>query len=178
MHKPVIAQHAAFIRQQDGGDVEWLRTHFDRMKAFTILYWALSFVAMASVRMVRGVVRDMFYALDCARIVGRKDVSRILVYGAGLRYRSFRRELVRSASGNNRIIVGMLDDDVCLRGRYIGGLCVLGTINQAPEIIRRMNVDAVVVACEVPDSWMRVVRKILEPTGVKVSLFRFSETPA
>ena len=34
MHKPVIAQHAAFITQQDGGDAEWLRDHFDRMKAF------------------------------------------------------------------------------------------------------------------------------------------------
>ena len=155
----------------------WPSLSVDRMKAFTILYWALSFVAMSSVRMVRGVVRDMFYALDCARIVGRKDVSRILVYGAGLRYRSFRRELVRSASGNNRIIVGMLDDDVCLRGRYIGGIKVLGTINQAPEIITEVNADAVVVACEMPESWMRVVRKLLEPTGVKVSVFSFSERP-
>ena len=148
-----------------------------RLKAFTILYWALTFVALSSVRMVRGVVRDIFYALDCARIVGRKDVSRILVYGAGLRYRSFRRELVRKASGNNRIIVGMLDDDVCLRGRYIGGIKVLGTINQAPEIITEVNADAVVMACEAPESWMRVVRKILEPTGVKVSVFSFTEKP-
>ena len=148
-----------------------------RMKGFTLLYWALSFMALSSVRMVRGVVRDLFYALDCARIVGRKDVSRILVYGAGLRYRSFRRELVRSASENNRIIVGMLDDDVCLRGRYIGGIKVLGTINQAPEIITEVNADAVVVACQVSEQWMRVVRKLLEPTGVKISVFSFSETP-
>ena len=34
MHKPVIAQHAAFITQQDGGDASWLQAHFDRMKAF------------------------------------------------------------------------------------------------------------------------------------------------
>ena len=149
-----------------------------RLRAMTLLFGALSFVAIASVRVVRGVVRDLFYAIDCSRIVRRPEVSRVLVYGAGLRYRAFRRELVRRTTANTRIIVGILDDDVCLRGRYIGGLCVLGTINQAPEIIRRMNVDAVVVACEVPDSWMRVVRKILEPTGVKVSLFRFSETPA
>ena len=148
-----------------------------RLKAFTILYWALTFVALSSVRMVRGVVRDIFYALDCARIVGRKDVSRILVYGAGLRYRSFRRELVRKASGNNRIIVGMLDDDVCLRGRYIGGIKVLGTINQAPEIITEVNADAVVMACETSEAWMRIVRKVLEPTGVKVSVFSFTEKP-
>ena len=153
----------------------WPSLSASRLKAFTVLYWALSFVALSSVRMVRSVVRDLFYALDCARIVKRKDVSRMLVYGAGLRYRSFRRELVRSASGNSRIIVGLLDDDVCLRGRYIGGIKVLGTINQAPELIMEHNVDAVVVACEMPDSWMRVVRQILEPTGVKVTMFSFSE---
>ena len=34
MHKPVIAQHAAFITQQGGGDVSWLREGFKRMQAF------------------------------------------------------------------------------------------------------------------------------------------------
>lgn len=34
MHKPVIAQHAAFIVQQNGGNVEWLRDGFPRMQAF------------------------------------------------------------------------------------------------------------------------------------------------
>ena len=99
----------------------------------------------------------------------------MLVYGAGLRYRTFRRELVRSASSNDRIIVGIIDDNLCLRGRYIGGIQVHGTINQAPEIINRLNADAVVVACEVSDEWLRVVRRILEPTGVKVTVFSFSE---
>ena len=34
MHKPVIAQHAAFITQQGGGDASWLREGFKRMQAF------------------------------------------------------------------------------------------------------------------------------------------------
>lgn len=34
MHKPVIAQHAAFITQQNGGDASWLREGFARMQAF------------------------------------------------------------------------------------------------------------------------------------------------
>ena len=34
MHKPVIAQHAAFITQQGGGDASWLREGFPRMQAF------------------------------------------------------------------------------------------------------------------------------------------------
>ncbi len=34
MHKPCIAQHAAFLVKQDGGDVEWLRESFFGIQAF------------------------------------------------------------------------------------------------------------------------------------------------
>ena len=148
---------------------------YGRLKAFTLGYFAVSLVFIVVVRLVRGLVRDLFYAIDCSRLKTRKDVSRILVYGTGLRYRAFRRELVRSTSANERMVVGLLDDDLLLRGQYIGGLRILGTINQAPEIINAVNADAVVIACEISDEWMRVVREILRPTGVKVTHFTFGE---
>ena len=144
--------------------------------AMTLFYAIVSFVALTAVRLFRGMVRDIFYALDCSRLRNRKDVSRILVYGAGLRYRAFRRELVRTTSANDRMIVGILDDDVYLKGRYIGGIRILGTLNEAPEVINAVNADAVVIACDVTDRWLEVVKKILAPTGVKVTRFAFSET--
>ena len=143
--------------------------------AFTLLFSLVSFVGMLLVRVVRGLVRDLFYAIDCSRLKARKDVSRILVYGAGLRYRSFRRELVRTTSANDRMIVGLLDDDLTLHGKRIGGMRILGTINQAPEIINATNADAVVIACVISDEWLKVVKGILAPTGVKVTMFSFSE---
>lgn len=151
--------------------------HFSgHVKAMTLAYAVSSFVALGLVRIFRGVVRDVFYALDCARLKSRPDVSRILVYGAGLRYRSFRRELVRTTSANDRMIVGLLDDDILLRGQYIGGMKIYGTLAQAPEIIRATNADAVVIACAVTDEWLNVIKQTLAPTGVKVTLFSFSET--
>lgn len=38
MHKPVIAQHAAFLTQQSGGDAQWLAPYFGRMEAFINCY--------------------------------------------------------------------------------------------------------------------------------------------
>ena len=143
--------------------------------AVSLSYAVLSFIVLAFVRVFRSVVRDLFYALDCSQLKGRKDVSRVLVYGAGLRYRTFRRELVRTSSANERIIVGLLDDDILLRGQYIGGIRIEGTLQEAPEVINRLNADAVVIACVVTPEWMEVVRKTLAPTGVKVTLFSFSE---
>ena len=145
------------------------------MVAATLLYFLLSFVLIASARLARPLVRDTFYAIDCARLKDRKDVSRILVYGAGLRYRTYRRELVRKTTANDRIIVGILDDDILLRGQYIGGIKICGTLMEAPEIINRLNVDSVVIACEITDAWLRVVRETLAPTGVKITHFTFSE---
>ena len=147
------------------------------MKSMTIAYAAVSFILLTGLRVMRPVVRDFFYAVDCSRIKGRKDISRVLVYGCGLRYRTFRRELVRSTSANSRIIVGIIDDDILLKGHYIGGLKVLGTLQQAPEIVNALNVDAVVVACQVSDEWMKVVKDTLAPTGVKISHFTFAENP-
>ena len=146
-----------------------------KLKAMTLIYATTSGLALIMVRMARGLVRDLFYMLDCNRLKGRKDVSRVLVYGSGLRYRAFRRELVRKTSANDRIIVGLIDDDILLRGHYIGGLRVLGTLSKAPEIINELNVDAVVIACEVRPEWMKIVYDTLAPTGVKITHFSFSE---
>lgn len=38
MHKPVLAQHAAFLVRMDGGDAEWLREKFQYLQAFVNNY--------------------------------------------------------------------------------------------------------------------------------------------
>ena len=148
---------------------------FYKLRVSFPLFALLPFCGFVAIRIVRPVVRDLFYALDCCRLMMRKDVSRVLVYGAGLRYAAFRRELVRRTSDNRRIIVGLLDDDILLRGHYIGGIQVKGTINEAPDVINAMNVDSVVIACELTDSWKNTVMQLLRPTGVKVTHFKFEE---
>lgn len=140
------------------------------------LFVMLPFFGFAAVRFFRPLIRDILYALESNRLRLRKDVSRILVYGAGLRYSAFRRELVRHAtSGNRRIIVGILDDDPLLHGQYIGGIQVKGTINNAAKVINDLNVDTVVIACDFEPDWMKIVMDLLRPAGVKVSVFRFAE---
>ena len=146
-----------------------------KLRVFLPLYVLLPFSGFVAVRLVRPFFRDLFYALDCSRLVARKDISRILVYGAGLRYAAFRRELVRTTAGNRRIIVGILDDDLLLRGHYVGGIQIKGPLNEAPGIINETNADAVVIACDLTDQWLKVVLDTLRPTGVRVTHFKFGE---
>ncbi len=156
----------------------FVETDVPFFKAMTAAYAALSFIALSAVRISRSVVRDFFYALDCSRLKGRKDVSRILVYGAGIKYRSFRRTLVRSATANTRIIVGIVDDDILLRDKYIGGIRVMGSINEIGRIINETNADAVVIACDMTPRWRVVVDKLLSPHDVKVTEFTLGEKPS
>lgn len=39
MHKPCLAQHAAFLVKLNGGDAEWLRDQFPKMQAFVNCYF-------------------------------------------------------------------------------------------------------------------------------------------
>lgn len=141
----------------------------------TLLYFSLSFVLVSAIRVLRPAFRDLFYAIDCSQLKARRDVSRILVYGAGLRYRAFRRELVRRTSENTRIIVGIIDDDQFLQGRYIGRIRVAGTLDNAHEIVDELNVDSVVITCKLDEERLRRAKEVFASCGVKVTNFIFCE---
>ena len=142
---------------------------------FAIEFAAVSMLLIVIGRTFRPCIRDLFYAIDCTRILARKETSRIIVYGAGLRYRAFRRELVRSTARNSRVIVGIMDDDIVLHGHYIGGIRVMGSLMQAKEIIAATHADTIVIACELKPGWINIVKKTLVPLGVKIIQFEYRE---
>ncbi|MGN0846103.1 MAG: hypothetical protein ACI4RA_01810 [Kiritimatiellia bacterium] len=146
-----------------------------RLMAFCALDFALSVLALAGVRLVRPVLRDLFYALARGRLADSPATSRIVVYGAGLRYGMFHRELVRSAARDTRIVVGLLDDDVLLRGLRIGGQRIYGTLAQAKEILKMLRADAVVIACKLSPARLEVARRVFAEAGVKVSVWSCEE---
>ena len=146
---------------------------------FSCLYMALAILALVSTRVLRAVVRDFFYALDSGHLSDSTGAVRTVVYGAGLRYRAFRRELVRSVGddANRRVIVGLLDDDTLLRNQYIGGIRIFGTLDQAPEILPRLRADLVVIACKMTPERRADALRILSGCNVKVVEWTFDERP-
>ena len=148
-----------------------------RTLAFPAIHFGLSLIFMLAVRSVRPFLRDSFYFINARRLSDDPDVSRVLVFGAGLRYRAFRRELVRHFLDEKRIIVGLVDDDILLRGKMIGGIRVDGPHMDARRIVEATRADSVVIACELSQERYRAVVDAFKSCGVKVSLFSFSEKP-
>ena len=157
--------------------VEFAQLPHTHLFMFSCLYAALAILGLIVTRVMRAVVRDFFYALDSGHLSDASGSVRTVVYGAGLRYRAFRRELVRSVGSdtNRRVIVGLLDDDVLLRGQYIGGIKIFGTLEQAPEILPRLKADLVVVACQMTPERREEVRRILAACAVQVVEWTFEE---
>jgi len=145
------------------------------MTAFTALYAQNAFLALVTLRFARPILRDLFYALDSARLADDPATSRILVYGAGLRYSSFRRELVRGASRNSRVIVGLIDDDLLLHGHYIGGIRVFGGLSSVKIAARVLRADTAVIACELTPERLKLARKAFADAGLRVMLWSFEE---
>ena len=147
-----------------------------RVLAFPAIHFGLSLLLLIAVRSVRPFLRDYFYFVNARKLADDPAVSRVLVFGAGLRYRSFRRELVRKFMQERRIIVGLVDDDILLRGKMIGGIRVDGPHMDARRIVAETRADSVVIACELTPERMRAVVDTFRRCGLKISHFSFSET--
>jgi UDP-N-acetylmuramyl pentapeptide phosphotransferase/UDP-N-acetylglucosamine-1-phosphate transferase len=152
-----------------------LRYPHSHLIIMTVLFFVLSVLALVGLRLVRPVVRDLFYHVGHGRLIDNVDSSRVIVYGVGLRYGMFHRELVRSTSRNRRVVVGLLDDDVALCGFYVGSMRVHGGLEQAPEVIRRLRADEVVIACDMPPERLAHARRVFTEAGAKVSLWSCGE---
>ena len=157
--------------------VEFAQLPHSSLFMFSSLYMALAILGLVATRVMRAVVRDFFYALDSGHLADTSGSVRTVVYGAGLRYRAFRRELVRSVGSdtNRRVIVGLLDDDVLLRNQYIGGIRIFGTLEQAPKILPMLKADLVVIACQMTPERRAAAHRILSACNVPVVEWTFEE---
>ena len=73
------------------------------------------------------------------------------------------------------VLVGLVDDDILLRGKMIGGIRVDGPHMEAKRIVAETRADSVVIACELEPERLKAVVDSFKRCGVKVSYFGFSE---
>ena len=140
-----------------------------------LLFLTIAYTLMLFVRLIRAICREVFYEIARFTLRRQKDIVRCVVYGSGLRYHYFQREMVRLADKNTRVIVGLIDDDAMLTGKYIGTVKVYGNINQLPKILEKTRATELVVACELTEKREGIVKQIIEATGVKATYFTFKE---
>ncbi|MBS2016794.1 MAG: polysaccharide biosynthesis protein [Deltaproteobacteria bacterium] len=131
-----------------------------------VLDWLLSIMLVGGVRFSIRTVREV--AVQNAMPKSGESRRRILVLGAGDAGEMLMRDIVR-AHGRRYEPVGFLDDSVLKQGASIHGVRVVGSLAEAPEIVKRERVDEVILA--IPSLRGRELRKVVEmcrPTGVQI----------
>jgi FlaA1/EpsC-like NDP-sugar epimerase len=89
----------------------------------------------------------------------------------------FVRELVRNAYAGDRIIVGIVDDNPSLVGKYVGEVKVVGSRSDICDLVRSLAADSLVVACGLEEGELDRLSGELAPLGVKITVFGFGENP-
>ena len=114
-------------------------------------------------------------AVERRVLMDNPGTEKALAYGGGLRFRALLREMAQRSGSNERVIVGIIDDDINLRGRIIAGYKVLGVSDELPALVRAYRADALVITCEVDDERQRVIAGNARALGLRVMLWSCGE---
>jgi len=159
-----------------GFGLVWLfNEHEPHLIRFSVLFCTLSVFPLAGLRLWRDSVRGVMQALERRILLEKPGTLRILAYGGGLRFRSYLRELTERSGHNDRVIIGIIDDDINLKGRIIAGHTVLGGFEEIETWVVRQRIDGVIITCLMePEKQARVARA-LEDAGVLVTVWACDE---
>jgi FlaA1/EpsC-like NDP-sugar epimerase len=86
--------------------------------------------------------------------------ARVIVVGAGESAGAILRELARHNNEQDITVVGLLDDDPRKLGRWLGGVPIVGTIDQLVECGRRLEAEQVLLA--IPSAHSALVRQVAD----------------
>lgn len=103
----------------------------------------------------------------------RIDDRRVLIVGAS-DYGELALRLLRRTPGVSYRAVGFLDDDPGKWHRRIGGVPIVGPVGAFEDVVRRLNVDYVVLALD-QDAERAPVRQRCEALGISFREFSVSE---
>ena len=116
--------------------------------------WLGGVLAFGGVRFAVRLLRESY-----GRRRRQKRGVRTLIAGAGRTGEVILRQL-RSDSEGSHLVVGFLDDTPSKQKLSIHGVSVLGTLIDAPDIIRRMDIHEILIA--MPQTGKKAVRNLIE----------------
>ncbi len=142
---------------------------------FAVLFGALSVFPIAGIRLWRECVRGVMQHLERRILLEKPETMRVLAYGGGLRFRSYLRELTERSGSNDRVIIGVVDDDLNLKGRSIAGYTVFGGFEDIGEWVVVHHINGLVITCLLPPEKQARVVQTMRELGVKVWVWACEE---
>jgi FlaA1/EpsC-like NDP-sugar epimerase len=128
-------------------------------RAVLVIYPVLLVLFLGAPRLAYRYWKDSRFDLSL-----RVPAKRVLVLGAGRAGEALVRELVHE---NRYRPVGLIDDNLALRGARVHGVPVLGEIERLPELAREVAAETLLIAMpSANNAQMRRVVELCEQTGI------------
>jgi len=116
------------------------------------------FLAVPALITLRALTR-YFIKYRVPKVKGSQEAKRILIAGAGESGTMVAKEMLKNKEAH-MIPVAFVDDDLTKRKQKFMGIPVKGTIFDIPNVVRRMNIDEIIIA--MPSESGDVIRKVVE----------------
>lgn len=159
-----------------GAGLVWLfSAEHPHVGRFTLLFGTQAMIPLCAIRLWRDSVSGLTQSLERKILFKKPDVKRLLAYGGGIRFRSYLRELRVRPGLNDRVIIGIIDDDINLRGRIISGHRVIGGFDRLDEWLPQQQVDGVIITCLMDEAKQAHVVRVLSEAGLCVLLWACEE---
>jgi FlaA1/EpsC-like NDP-sugar epimerase len=120
-----------------------------------IIEFFLSILALTSLR----AGTRFFIKYRIPRIKNNGETRRILIAGAGESGTMVAKEMLKNKDAQMQP-VAFVDDDLSKRNQKLLGIPVKGTVFDIPNIVRRMNIDEIIIS--MPSESGDVIRRIVE----------------
>jgi FlaA1/EpsC-like NDP-sugar epimerase len=104
----------------------------------------VAFVAVLAIRVAR---RGVYEQFDRKRrlLKGKQEFKRVLLIGAGRAGVMTAKEIIARSGDTGLDIQGFVDDDPLKFNAKVQGVKVLGNINDLPDLVRKLNIDHVII---------------------------------
>ena len=162
-----VLSAAGLVILTDAGEPGWVRA--------ACMYLLLALVFVVGLRLINETFRETMAMIERMTLLERSDASRLLVCDGGERFRLFLRETRAQVGKNSRVVVGVLDDDINLRGRMVFGYPVLGIIEDLPAVAAHHHIHAVVLAADLPPERHARLAVLARQAGVSLIAWSFIE---
>jgi UDP-GlcNAc:undecaprenyl-phosphate GlcNAc-1-phosphate transferase len=141
------------------------------------LYAPLAALMIVGVRGTRRMLHEFMSVLEASRFRNSASAERVLVYGAGGRFQLFLSEHLFHVGdeANNRLIVGVIDDDPNLRGCRVSGVPVLGNMATLPSVIKTHRITHVVITALMPTEKKLRIAAAAREAGALAREWRYEE---
>ena len=168
---------AVFMGSVIGAGLMWLLCEKTGPEVFrfALLFGALAVFPISAIRLWRDSVNGVVQILERNVLLDKPETKRLLAYGGGLRFRAYLRELSERSGMNDRVILGVIDDDINLVGRIIAGHRVIGGLDKLNGWMMGQRVDGVIITCLMDHERREHVARELAGLGLRVSLWECEE---